>query len=367
MVEIAKALARSPKVLILDEATSALTAADVARVFAMLKRLRARASPSSTSRIACTKSPSSPTIARSIRNGRYVATFAAGTKTDDAIVEMMIGREYKNVFPPLPAEKSTAEARCSRCATCRGPAGSTTSASTCGRARWSASAASTARGKGSFSSALFGTLIGASGSIEIDGKPVKITNPKKAKSPDVGMALIPEDRKNEGVMLPMSVRDNLSFAALGRFTRYGIVNTAAEAAAIDEMIRVIQIKSDGVDGPVAALSGGNQQKVVIAKWLMTKPRIILLNDPTRGIDVGTKQELYQLLRRLAENGAAIIFYSTDYDELIGCCDRVLVLYDGRVVRTLAGRDLNERNLVASALNLPTAGVAAAPALAGAAS
>ena len=89
--------------------------------------------------------------------------------------------------------------------------------------------------------------------------------------------------------------------------------------------------------PVAALSGGNQQKVVIAKWLMAKPRIILLNDPTRGIDVGTKQELYQLLRRLADAGAAILFYSTDYDELIGCCDRVLVFYNGAIKRTLRGR------------------------------
>ena len=119
------------------------------------------------------------------------------------------------------------------------------------------------------------------------------------------MALIPEDRKNEGLMLPMSVRDNLSFAAIERFSRFGIVDTRGRGqAAIDEMIKLLQIKSDGVDGPVAALSGGNQQKVVIGKWLMTKPRIILLNDPTRGIDVGTKQELYQLLRRLAEAGAA---------------------------------------------------------------
>jgi ribose transport system ATP-binding protein len=201
---------------------------------------------------------------------------------------------------------------------------------------------------------LFGTLIGATGTVEIDGKPVKLNSPKRCKQPDVGMALIPEDRKNEGLMLPMSVRDNLSFAAVDGFSRFGVVDTKAETAAIDEMIKLLQIRSDGVDGPVAALSGGNQQKVVIGKWLMTKPRIILLNDPTRGIDVGTKQELYQLLRRLAENGAAIIFYSTDYDELIGCCDRVLVLYNGAIIRTLAGAELTERNLISSALNLPAA-------------
>ena len=132
----------------------------------------------------------------------------------------------------------------------------------------------------------------------------------------------------------------------------GIVDTSAEEAAIDEMVELLKIKADGIDGPVAALSGGNQQKVVIGKWLMTKPRIILLNDPTRGIDVGTKQEIYQLLQKLAAEGCAILLYSTDYDELIGCCDRVLVMYDGRIVRTLAGDDLNETNLVSAALNLP---------------
>ncbi|TIT92484.1 MAG: sugar ABC transporter ATP-binding protein, partial [Mesorhizobium sp.] len=98
-------------------------------------------------------------------------------------------------------------------------------------------------------------------------------------------------------------------------------------------------------------SGGNQQKVVIAKWLMRQPRIILLNDPTRGIDVGTKQELYQLMRKLADAGAAILFYSTDYDELIGCCDRVLVLYDGAIKRELVGAEITEHALIASALNI----------------
>jgi ribose transport system ATP-binding protein len=121
------------------------------------------------------------------------------------------------------------------------------------------------------------------------------------------------------------------------------------------MIKLLAIRTDGLDVPVGSLSGGNQQKVVIAKWLMVAPRIILLNDPTRGIDVGTKQEIYQLLRKLADTGAAIIFYSTDYDELIGCCNRVLVLYDGGVKRTLVEAEITERALVASALNIATEG------------
>ena len=165
------------------------------------------------------------------------------------------------------------------------------------------------------------------------------------------MALIPEDRRTEGLMLPMSVKVNLSFAAFERISRFGVIDRAKEQALIDEMVRLLSIRTAGTDIAVGSLSGGNQQKVVIAKWLMVDPRIILLNDPTRGIDVGTKQELYQLLRKLAESGAAIVFYSTDYDELIGCCDRVLVMYDGVVKRTLVGSEITEHALISSALNI----------------
>jgi ribose transport system ATP-binding protein len=119
------------------------------------------------------------------------------------------------------------------------------------------------------------------------------------------------------------------------------------------MIRLLSIRTSGTDVPVGSLSGGNQQKVLVAKWLMINPRIILLNDPTRGIDVGTKQEFYRLLRQLADSGASLLFYSTDYAELIGCCDRVLVLYDGAVRRVLAASEITERALIGSALNMPT--------------
>ena len=195
---------------------------------------------------------------------------------------------------------------------------------------------------------------GTTGEILIDGKPQSIASPTKACHESIGMALIPEDRKTEGLMLPMTVRENLSFAALDRVARHGIIDRDKEEELIDGMVRLLAIKTAGLDIPVGALSGGNQQKVVIAKWLMRSPRLILLNDPTRGIDVGTKQELYALLRRLADEGAAILFYSTDYDELIGCCDRVLVLYDGSVINELSGERLTERALIASALNVDQA-------------
>ncbi len=353
MVEIAKALSRNPKILILDEATSALTAADVARVFRVLKQLRSEGLAIVYISHRMHEIAELADDCTVYRNGRYVATFEAGTKTDEAIVEMMIGREYKSVFPAKPAQKTEGAAVLK-----------VKNLSWAGRLRdidlsirpgeVVGLGGLDGQGQHEFLLALFGVLSGVSGTIEVGGKPVSLRSPCAAKREDIRMALIPEDRKTEGLMLPMSVRDNLSFAAIERFSRFGLIQRGTEEEAIKEIVRLLNIRCDGIDGPVGSLSGGNQQKVVIGKWLMTEPRIILLNDPTRGVDVGTKQELYQSLRRLADQGAAILFYSTDYDELIGCCDRVLVLYGGTVVRVLEGKAITERNLVTSALNLPVA-------------
>ena len=155
-------------------------------------------------------------------------------------------------------------------------------------------------------------------------------------------------------MLPMSIADNLVIASLDAFSTGAFVDRGRRDEAVERAIARLKIKIGDKGDAVSTLSGGNQQKVVIAKWLMTEPRIILLNDPTRGIDVGTKQELYRLMRELADQGAAILFYSTDYDELIGCCDRVAIMYDGRIVRELEGAELTETNIIESALNIDAA-------------
>jgi len=350
IVEIAKALARRPRILILDEATSALTAADVIKVFAVLKRLRSEGLALLFISHRMHEIAEIADECTVFRNGRNVATYRAGTKTDNEVVELMIGREYSHVFPPkqaVPRDKP--------------PIIEVRNLSWTQRLRDISLAVRAGevvglggldgQGQRELLLALFGVLKGVSGEVLIDGKPTPIASPEAAKCKPIGMALIPEDRKTEGLMLPMPVCDNLSFAALDRLSHAGVIDRAAERKAIAEMIKLLAIRTDGVDKPVGSLSGGNQQKVVIAKWLMVSPRIILLNDPTRGIDVGTKQEIYQLLRKLADSGAAIIFYSTDYDELIGCCNRVLVLYDGAVKRTLVEEEITERALIASALNI----------------
>jgi ribose transport system ATP-binding protein len=353
MVEIAKALGQEPKLLILDEATSALTSADVDKVYAILRRLREAGLAILYISHRMHEIEALADTCSVFRNGRHIETFAHGSRSADEVVQLMIGREYAHVYPPKPRRNVPPEPVLEVERLRWGDRLNDVSLSV-GRGEIVGLGGLDGQGQRELLLALFGVLRGLEGEIRIEGRPISIRSPAQAKGKAIGMALIPEDRKTEGLMLPMSVADNLGLAALGSLTNGLFVDRAREQAAIDAMVQKLHIKVGSLADPVATLSGGNQQKVVIAKWLMTGPRLILLNDPTRGIDVGTKQELYQLLRDLADAGAAILFYTTDYDELVGCCDRVLILYDGAVVRTLEGPAITETNIVASSLNLAPA-------------
>jgi ribose transport system ATP-binding protein len=351
LVEIAKALARDPRILILDEATSALAAADVQRVFALLRRLRDEGLAIVYISHRMREIAELADDCSVYRNGSRVATFEAGTRTDAQVVEMMIGRDIAHAFPPKPPA----------------PAAGTAPAIEVRGLAWTdrlqdidlavrpgeivGLGGLDGQGQRELFLALFGVLRGTTGEVRVAGAPVRTRGPRQARSQRLGIALVPEDRKTDGLLLPMSVNDNLSLAALDRLSRGGVLDLSAERAAVDRMVRRLAIKVADREDAVGTLSGGNQQKVVIGKWLLTAPRILLLNDPTRGIDVGTKQEIYALVRELAAEGAAVLLYSTDYAELIGCCDRVAVFYGGRIVRWLEGEALTERALVASALNL----------------
>ncbi|MDX7950573.1 sugar ABC transporter ATP-binding protein [Lichenihabitans sp. Uapishka_5] len=358
LVEIAKALARNPRLLILDEATSALTAADVETVFRVLKDLRQEGLGLVYISHRMHEIAELADTCSVFRNGRHVETFAAGTKSDDAVVRMMIGRDYTHVYPPKPAPVPAAVQPVLEVRDLGWNGVLDGIDVTLRPGEILGLGGLDGQGQRELLLALFGVLRGVSGAIRIDGHAVNLHNPSDAKAPRNAVALIPEDRKTEGLMLPMSVSQNLSFAALNRVSRAGIVDRAIERRRVAEMVAMLAIKTADPDTtPVGTLSGGNQQKVVIAKWLMNDPKIILLNDPTRGIDVGTKQEIYRLLRRLAAEGAAIILYSTDYAELMGCCDRVLVMVEGRIGRELVGADITEHALVASALAMDSHGAA----------
>ena len=353
MVEIAKALGQRPKLLILDEATSALTSADVERVYAVLARLKSEnvAILYITHRMHEVEALADR--ASVFRNGRHIETFDKGQRSTAEIVQLMIGRDIAAQYPPKPkrARRPTAALKVDRL----GWDNRLTNISLeVDAGEIVGLGGLDGQGQKTLLLALFGVLRGVTGAMTVNERAVRPGSPAHAKSRDIGVALVPEDRKTEGLMLPMSVADNLTIASLNALSFGPFIDSGKEADAIEAGIDRLRIRVGSPTDPVSTLSGGNQQKVVIAKWLLTEPRVILLNDPTRGIDVGTKQELYRLMRELADQGAAILFYSTDYDELIGCCDRVAIMYDGRIVRELKGDELNETNIVASSLNIDSA-------------
>jgi ribose transport system ATP-binding protein len=350
MVEIAKALIYRPRVLILDEATSALTAADVERTFAVIRALREKGTAIVYISHKMREIEELADDCTIFRNGSKIATFPVRSKTHKEMVELMIGREYKNTFPPKPAKQHHEKPRLQ-----------------CEGLGWNNQLKNISfdvkpgeiiglggldgQGQKELLLCLFGVMRGVDGKVMVDGRPFRPTSPRRAKKPDIAMALVPEDRKTEGLMLSLSIKENAGFSSLDRISSFGIMQHAREDEQLKRLVQLLQIKVADADLPVSSLSGGNQQKVVIAKWLANNPKIVLLNDPTRGIDVGTKQELYVLLRKLAESGTSIVFYTTDYAELIGCCDRVLVMYNGQIVKELDGAQITEHNLISSALNI----------------
>jgi ribose transport system ATP-binding protein len=195
---------------------------------------------------------------------------------------------------------------------------------------------------------LFGVLR-ARAEIEVGGKAVRIGSPRQALNAGIGLALVPEDRQNQGLLLPKTVRENITLAIARRFARHGILDLAQERALVDDAIRQLNIVLASPEQPAGSLSGGNQQKVVIAKLLLTRARVLLLYDLTRGVDVGTKGEIFRLMRKLADEGYAIVFFSTDMQELLHVADRVAVLSDGTVSGLLSGAEITEDAILRAAI------------------
>lgn len=349
MVEIAKALGREPKVLILDEATSALTSRDVQTVYGLLADLKAKGVASLFISHRMHEVEALCDTLSVFRNGRHIETFAKGERSDADIVRLMIGRDVEAQFPPRPAPRPVEPVLTVK--NLRWEDRLKGIDLTLGRGQIVGLGGLDGQGQKELLLALFGVLRGVGGTVDIAGKPGLPGSPHAASSGRTRLALVPEDRKTEGLMLGMPIADNLLAAAFGRVSRGPFIDPARAAKAVDEALAKLQIKIGAATDAVMTLSGGNQQKVVIAKWLMIDPDVVLLNDPTRGIDVGTKQEIYRLIRALADEGKAILFYSSDYAELIGCSDKVYVLYDGRVVSELEGDAITEEGIVAASLNI----------------
>ena len=189
----------------------------------------------------------------------------------------------------------------------------------------------------------------SSGTIHVGGEAVILSSPRDAVRQDIGISLVPEERKTEALALTMTGRENVSLPIIDRFKRFGLIDTKRESSAVARLLDMVQVERRALYSACSVFSGGNQQKIVIAKWLLTESRILLLYDPTRGVDVGTKAEIYILIREYVKAGGAVLFYSTDVPELVNLCDEVKVIYRGREVAALSDDRLSDENIMRAAL------------------
>jgi ribose transport system ATP-binding protein len=282
-----------------------------------------------------------------LRNGETVGTETTSALTDGDIVSMMLGRRLDRLFPE---RKPTATSRIALKVTdlrvghqLRGVSFDLNEGEVLGVAGL----------QGHGQRELFMSLFGAEraeGQIDVWGKPVVVRGPRHALSKEIGVALLPEDRRHQGLLLGKPVRENVVLAALGRIAKWGIVDPRKETRLVDGAVTQLRIKTSSIEQPVGTLSGGNQQKVALAKLLATEARILLFFDPTRGVDVGTKAEIFSLMRDLAARGFAILFFSTDLAELANVADRVLVMSYGRIVATLGGEAMTEGAILSATLS-----------------
>jgi len=348
IVEIVKAVSRRPRIIFMDEPTSALAEHSVKWLFGVITRLRGEGVCIVFTSHRWNEIKGIADRITVFRNGEWVTTSPAAELSEDDAVERMTGQRLDVLFPKPAAVTAQTQALGVAGLTAKGLPAISFEART-GEVLGIGGLAG--QGQRELFLTLFGVNARAAGSVNVDGRPTRIRNPRDAIR--AGIALIPEDRKTEGLLLPLSVRQNLALAVLRRVSRGGFVRRAAEDKLVGSMVTALAIRTPTPGQRVGALSGGNQQKVLIGRWLLTDARVLLLYDITRGVDVATKRDIYLLIRRLSEEGRTILLYSTDTEEMAHLCHRVLIMREGRIVSEL--RDsLSPEAIVAAAIRVPVA-------------
>ncbi|WP_062231483.1 sugar ABC transporter ATP-binding protein [Aureimonas sp. N4] len=324
-VEIARALSRDARVLIMDEPTAALAEADVRRLLDVVRSLRAEGVGIVYVSHRMNEIFEISDRITVLRDGKTIDTRAANDVTEAALVSMMVGRDIHQLFPKdtIPLGETVLEVKN------LAHAGKVSDVSFSVRAGEILGIAGlVGSGRTELAQTIFGVTPATSGDILIDGQAVTVGSVREAIAHRI--AYVPEDRAQHGLVRPQTIRENVSMAILNRLTRRGVVDTTRETTIAADAIQRFAIRARGPGQVVAQLSGGNQQKVVIAKWLATDPRILILDEPTRGVDVGAKTEIHKLMNQLAAQGLAIIMISSELPEVLGMSDRVLVMNGGRM-------------------------------------
>ncbi|PZG02522.1 sugar ABC transporter ATP-binding protein [Micromonospora deserti] len=343
LVEIAKALSFDARILVMDEPTAALSGVEVERLFGVARSL-------------CERGAAVLFISHRfdevfdlcqrltvLRDGAWVSSDRTADLTVDEVVRRMVGRDVASLYPKqdAPLRDTLLEVR----GLSRAGVFSDVSFSVRG-GEIVALAGLVGAGRSEVARAIFGIDRHDAGEVRVAGRVLPAGSPRKAIA--AGMALVPEDRRQQGLVMELSVERNATLARRRALSRLGLLSGGAERAEARQWTTRLQVKTSRLAAPVATLSGGNQQKVVLAKWLATRPRILIIDEPTRGIDVGTKSEVHRLLSELAGEGLAILMISSELPEVLGMADRVLVMHEGRLVRELSRDEADETSVMFAA-------------------
>ncbi len=337
MVEIAKALSVDARVLIMDEPTSSLSQAEAEQLFVVIKELRDRGVSVIyiSHRLGEVKELADRVTV--LRDGENAGDLAREEINHDAMVRLMVGRDVSQFYQHQQHEPKDAALSVRDLRTPVHPEHRLNFSIR--RGEIVGVAGLVGAGRTEMLQTLFGVTPALGGEIEVAGTPIEIKSTRDAIQ--AGIALVPEDRKQQGLIIDMTVRENLSLASLEAQQRVGFLNFRSEEQISEEMIAKLNVKTPSDEQIARFLSGGNQQKVVLGKWLAIRPAVLLLDEPTRGIDVGAKQEIYGLMEKLASEGVAILFVSSEMEEVLGMSDRTLVMHEGRITGEVQRDELSE--------------------------
>ena len=344
-VEIAKALSQNARILIMDEPTAALTEADVEHLFRIVRLLRERGVGIVYISHRLEEIFQLADRVTVLRDGEYVGTKPVSETDQDDLVSMMVGRTIDDLFPKLETTigEPIVEVRHLHCKPM------TRDISLQLRAGEIVGLAGlVGSGRSELAQVIFGITPAESGEILLDNQPVQIKSPAQAKQ--MGIAYVPEDRGIQGLIRAMKLRENTSMAVLKQMVQGWFINRTAETTLAEDSIKQLNIRAHSTEQVVNKLSGGNQQKVVLSKWLASKPRVLIMDEPTRGIDVGAKAEIHRLMSQLAQQGLAILMISSELPEIMGMSDRILVMREGRIAAEFLRNDATQENIATAMMS-----------------
>ena len=349
-VEIARALSLDAQLLIMDEPTSSLTVTEVEELFRIIRQLREAGTAIIFISHRLEELFAVADRVTVLRDGHYVGTRDMDEVKTEDLIQMMVGRQVDDLFPKQEAPVGEALLEVSNL-TAPGKFENVSFSLHAGEILGLAGLVGA--GRTDVARALFGIQPIQSGSIKIEGQAVTIGHPRDAM--DLGIGFVPEDRQHHGLVLPMSIAANVTLPILPRFATAGWLHEGQASKVAAKAARRLEVKSAGIGQKARELSGGNQQKVVLAKWLETDPRILILDEPTRGIDVGTKAAVHQLMSDLANEGVAILMISSELPEILGMSDRILVMREGQITGELSRAEATQEKIMARATTAAAAG------------